>query len=223
MRSLVFTLLASMAMATAAIANPPVTPQTTEAALGPSARAIPSPMLQYRQEIQSSAWATLGLNAPVAALAAQAQQESGGRADAVSRVGAQGLLQFMPATAADMGRRYPSVCFPVNTLSAKWSIRCSHLYMRELLKAVPAQSDDCARWVYAWRAYNGGLGWIRRDVALAAAKGVQPEDWRSVAKYNAGRSGANFRENTEYPHRILKLAIRYVEAKWGTTVCLPKS
>ena len=30
-------------------------------------------------------------------------QESGGRADAVSRVGAQGLMQLMPATAAQMG------------------------------------------------------------------------------------------------------------------------
>jgi len=49
-----------------------------------------------------------GLEAPVALFAAQVHQESGWREDARSPVGALGLAQFMPGTAAWIAQLYPA-------------------------------------------------------------------------------------------------------------------
>jgi hypothetical protein len=69
-------------------------------------------------------------------------------------------------------------------------------------------------------AYNGGLGWISRDQALASRQGLDPLVWfGSVERVNAGRSAANWRENRAYPqHIIYTHQPRY--ATWGGTVCL---
>ncbi|MCQ8811532.1 transglycosylase SLT domain-containing protein, partial [Escherichia coli] len=59
----------------------------------------PQDSLQYRDDVIRNARLEWGLSAPVADFAAQLHQESGWRADAISPAGAQGLAQFMPATA----------------------------------------------------------------------------------------------------------------------------
>ena len=59
----------------------------------------PQAAARYKLTLLREAHSQWGLDAPVAAFAAQVHQESGWRADAVSRVGARGLAQFMPATA----------------------------------------------------------------------------------------------------------------------------
>jgi len=60
---------------------------------------IPDEAQRQRSTLIRMARAEWGLDAPVAAFAAQLQQESGWQADAVSRVGARGMAQFMPSTA----------------------------------------------------------------------------------------------------------------------------
>ncbi|MDO4769711.1 MAG: lytic transglycosylase domain-containing protein [Brachymonas sp.] len=60
---------------------------------------IPARAHQYRRVLTQQAYAQWGLDAPIAALAAQVHQESAWRPEAVSHVGARGLAQFMPATA----------------------------------------------------------------------------------------------------------------------------
>ena len=60
---------------------------------------VPAQAARYRAELVRAAHSQWGLDAPVAALAAQVHQESGWRPDAVSHVGARGMAQFMPATA----------------------------------------------------------------------------------------------------------------------------
>ena len=66
---------------------------------------IPRAAQQYRATLVRAAHATWGLDAPVAVFAAQVHTESWWRNDTVSHAGAQGLAQFMPATA----RWLPSV------------------------------------------------------------------------------------------------------------------
>ncbi|MFY0621554.1 MAG: transglycosylase SLT domain-containing protein [Pelagimonas sp.] len=88
-------------------------PGRLEAALialsnGPQGQAVAAPRLQHLQDIASAHGRsllieTVGTNiSPALALAVMAI-ESSGRADAVSKAGAQGLMQLMPATAARFG------------------------------------------------------------------------------------------------------------------------
>jgi soluble lytic murein transglycosylase-like protein len=69
---------------------------------------IPAQANTYRARLTREARAAWGLEAPGALFAAQVHQESGWREDARSLVGALGLAQFMPGTAAWIARLYPT-------------------------------------------------------------------------------------------------------------------
>jgi soluble lytic murein transglycosylase-like protein len=169
---------------------------------------------KYHRSMQQSAWRIFGPAAPVATLAAQIEQESGWRCDVVSHAGAQGCGQFMPLTAADMAKNHPSECSPANVFDPDWAFRCRDLYMKSLMKQVKSEmGTECDDWAFSLKAYNGGAGWVKRDKAKAKAAGADIDDWRVVSQYNAGRSPANFKENTEYPVRIFRIEPKYQE--WG--------
>jgi soluble lytic murein transglycosylase-like protein len=175
---------------------------------------IPLAAWSYRADMLQSAWRVFGPAAPVAVLAAQIQQESAWKIDAVSWAGAQGFAQFMPGTSKDMAERFPNECAPANPFSAGWAFRCRDRYLSGLIRASRNErTQECSDWAFGLKAYNGGLGWVRKDRSLAAAAGSDPDDWRIVNLYNAGRSGSAHRENREYPERIFRLAPQYVV--WG--------
>lgn len=182
---------------------------------------VPEAAHQYQRTLTAEAQTVFGVRAPVASLAAQLHQESAWRADARSRVGASGLAQFMPATAADMARIYPRELGPADPLNPAWAIKAQVRYMRDLNRSIKPVAggrplNDCATWWFGFRAYNGGLGWINRDRRLTAANGGDPNYPWSVEQWNAGRSAANFRENTEYPRRIImRWTPVYVAGNWG--------
>lgn len=188
---------------------------------GHAREAIPAAAMQHRAEMTRSALRVFGPSAPVATLAAQIHVESAWRVDARSPVGAMGLAQFMPATAADMARRWPAECAPADPWSPAWAFRCRDRYMRSHLVALRSLGSgltECARWVFALRAYNGGRGWVERDRRAALDAGLDPDDWRAVASVNAGRSPAAWRENTSYAPKILQVQQRYQAAGWGAGV-----
>ncbi|ELK5289676.1 transglycosylase SLT domain-containing protein [Salmonella enterica subsp. enterica] len=152
----------------------------------------PRASLQWRNEVIRTAREIWGLNAPVADFAGQLHQESGWAPDALSPAGAQGMAQFMPAT-------------------AKW--------VSQLWKSVLAK-NSCQRMAFTLSAYNGGQGWVNRDKKLAAAKGLDASIWfEHVERVNAGRSAANWRENRHYSKAILyQHASRYLQ--WGQASCI---
>lgn len=178
---------------------------------------------QYQALIKRSAFRTFGPSAPVATLVAQLHQESACRPNVSSRAGAQGLSQFMPATAADMAKNHPDVCSPANPFSAAWAIQCRDRYMRDLLRQVDGASSEADQWAFALSAYNGGLGWVRRDQAVCRhTHGCDPlVYWNSVENvYDKRRSPANIRENRHYPVRIMcELSPRYLS--WGRMIECP--
>lgn len=179
---------------------------------------IPTRAAQYQALLTREARITFGLNAPVATLAAQIHRESAWRADAVSRAGAQGLAQFMPGTARWLPTVSPRTGTPL-PFSPSWSIRAMVEYDRWLLDRIFA-ATPCDRWAMALSAYNGGLGWLRRDRALAASYGLNQNSWAQVRLINAGRSAANFKENRGYPDRILnRWTPVYRAAGWGQGAC----
>jgi len=180
---------------------------------------VPPAAQQYRAEVIRNARAVWGMSAPISAFAGQIHQESGWRPGAVSRVGAQGLAQFMPATTAWIATVYPQLASP-QPFNPSWSIRALVLYDRWISDRIRA-AGACERFAFVMSGYNGGLGWVTRDQKLASSKGLDPLVWfGSVELVNDGRSVVNWNENRQYPQRILnKHEPLYVAAGWGPGAC----
>lgn len=173
---------------------------------------VPRAALPYRALLIRSAHAVWGLDAPVAAFAAQVHQESAWRPDAVSRVGARGLAQFMPATA-----RWVSTTDPLlsanQPFSPPWALRALVGYDLHLYLRTPARFEPADRMWLALRGYNGGEGHWRAE---AAATGLRLPTRLQIdaACGRARRAAMHCAENLGYPHRILvMLQPRY--ALWG--------
>ncbi|EIS6522267.1 transglycosylase SLT domain-containing protein [Escherichia coli] len=178
----------------------------------------PRAALQYRDEVIRHARIEWGMSAPVADFAAQLHQESGWRPGAVSPAGAQGMAQFMPATADWISRTVPELRSR-EPFNPSWAVRALVSYDHWLWQRVSA-ADNCERMAMTLSGYNGGLGWVQRDKRLASQQGLDSQRWFGhVATVNAGRSTANWRENRHYPQRILReLAPRY--RSWGGGSCV---
>lgn len=107
-------------------------------------------------------------------IVAQVQVESAGDPRAVSPVGAQGLLQLMPATAGDLGVSNP--LDPVENVYG--GIRYLHAQYRALGE-VPEHLD---RLLWSFAAYNGGRGYLDfnggpANTCLELAARDEPADW----------------------------------------------
>lgn len=180
------------------------------------AQSIPPQANEYRRELTRLSRSVWGMEAPVSSLAAQLHQESGWRRDAVSRVGAAGLAQFMPATARGIAREFGDAPAPFDP---RWALLYQSRYMKQLYDDVDYATDDCERYAFALAGYNGGMGWVRRRQAMSR----HPEACLyQTCEINPGILASNQRENAEYPKRILlRLTPLYVEAMWGPGRCVP--
>ena len=192
----------------------------------------PQAALKYRAELTRLAHSGWGLDAPVPMFAAQIHQESGWNPEAVSRVGAKGMAQFMPATArwwCDLNRLSAEDCQPTNPV---WAMRALIGYDRWLYARVRGANEFDKLWA-ALRSYNGGLGHWQKEAALAAAlvrKSPSPlaplpqagegnigRTAIDAACGKARRSPVHCAENLGYPQRILLIhQPRY--AAWGKAV-----
>ncbi len=145
---------------------------------------------------------------------AQIRQESAGNERAVSRVGARGLTQFMPATFADMVRKYPEI--GADPFNASTSIAAQVRYMKEQYDAFALVRVPCERMGYSLSGYNGGRGYANRR--LRAAK--DPQNYFSDARtINPGILASNQKENEEYAVRIVYThQPRYVA--YGLRLCI---
>ena len=163
---------------------------------------------RYRRDLATEARRVFGPSAPVAMLAAQIEQESAWDEGALSRVGAQGLAQFMPGTRRWIESEYPELA---GLAGPRWQFRAQALYMAWLLERV--KGLDCLeRQAFALSGYNGGLGHVYArqrlsptpQVCLFATCMIRPP----------GVSIANQSENERYSRRLLlTLAPKYLH--WG--------
>ena len=185
-----------------------------------AADAIPHAANAHRATLVRSAHYVWGLDAPIATFAAQVHQESTWRSNVTSHAGAQGIAQFMPATAQWMADIYPNTLTSPQPFNPGWALRAMVQYDSWLYTRNQAESP-CERWAMTLAAYNGGQGWVNRDRRLALASGASELAWfNSIELFNAGRSISNFTENRNYPRRILmQLEPIYVAAGWGSGVC----
>lgn len=192
-------------------------------ALRTFAQQIPETSALYRLQLEREVAAQFGIDAPTARIAAQIHQESGFRPTAQSPY-AIGLSQFTWSTA----KWLPSVCPEVgepDPWDPNWSLRaiaCYDAWLYRRVRAIPAglQVDECTRWAFTLRAYNGGEGWLQRERMKAWQAGDNPNDWIAVARYRVRAPWAH-KENIGYPRRIqLVLEPLYLRAGWpGQAVC----
>jgi soluble lytic murein transglycosylase-like protein len=172
---------------------------------------------RYRAELTRIAHAEAGLDAPVALFAAQIQQESGWNPAAVSRVGARGMAQFMPATTVwwcGLAGIKADDCLPQNP---SWAMRALVGYDLWLFERVRGDIEF-DRWWAALRAYNGGLGHWQAEAAKA-----RPASDRTAIDAACGkakRHPLHCRENLDYPQRIMRL-IQPRYSAWGREVAEP--
>ncbi|PTU00564.1 lytic transglycosylase [Pseudomonas sp. HMWF031] len=181
---------------------------------------IPVVAERYQRDLTRIAQAEWGLDAPVAMFAGQIHQESRWKFDARSPVGAQGLGQVMPSTAAWLAETFPKVLGKNEPYNPTWSMQALVSYDYWLASRITA-ADSCEQAAMVLSSYNGGLGWLIRDRKLASAKGADKLTWfDSIERFNAGRSAAAFKENRAYPRLILRRwEPLYIQAGWGKGRC----
>lgn len=181
------------------------------------AKAQPTEASRHMPTLKREAQRVWGLGAPVATFGAQVHQESRWRADARSPVGAQGLAQFMPATAQWIGGLDAGLAERA-TFNAAWSMRALVVYDHWLHERIRTAADGCQRMAFTLSAYNGGLGWVYKRQAMARLGGVDPGVCLGAAcTLNPGVSLGSQRENEHYPRAIVALERQYT--RWGRGAC----
>lgn len=134
-------------------------------------------------------------------MAAQIHQESAWRPEVCSPY-ACGLTQFTPATAEWIGELYGIELGPTDRFDPRWAIRAMVRYDRHLWERISA-ATECDRWAMVLSSYNGGFGYLRRDIHLAASKGMDTSRWFGNVELHSTRARWAFEENRAYPRRIL--------------------
>jgi soluble lytic murein transglycosylase-like protein len=151
--------------------DPPAAPKTSENSSGPTSAASLKPAANSRRDAKLSP-ADLGEmltqaghahNLDVDLLASLVKAESNGDARAVSRAGARGLMQLMPATAKDLG--------VTDSFKPEENVRGGAIYLDALLTQY---HDNLA---LALAAYNAG------PEAVAKYHGIPP--YRETQAYVA--------------------------------------
>lgn len=184
----------------------------------PAAAQVPSAAGQYKIQVIASCTETFGIDAPCAMLASQLHVESAWRSHAVSPVGARGLCQFMPQTAAGMARAYPDLRPPL-PLDPSWCIRARDRLILENHRRYQAGRSECSKWLMAFVSYVGSPAALDREIALCRAdEGCDPSRWYYNVSEKRSRTASAFREARNYPDRIIVLQHRYID--WGPLGCV---
>lgn len=119
-------------------------------------------------------------------IAAQAYQESAFDPNARSYVGARGLMQLMPKTAASLGLSQDEVCMPEKNVNA------AARYIAKLTNTFSDIRNPEERVKFVLASYNGGVGHVRDAMALARKYGRNDQVWDNVAPYILGLQQPQF-------------------------------
>jgi len=135
--------------------------------------------------------------------AALAYQESQLDQSRKSHVGAVGIMQLMPATAADKNVGIPDIKELENNIHA------GHKYLRFIQDRYfsDPQIDTLNRYLFSFAAYNAGPAKVNRLRKEAGENGLDPNVWfQNVEIIAAKRIG---RETVQYVSNIYKYYISY--------------
>ena len=153
-------------------------PALIHLANGPSGKTVKSPRLQVLQEIASKRGAeilkaTIGTEVSPALVLAVIAIESGGRVDAVSKAGAQGLMQLMPPTAERFG--------VTDAMQADQNIKGGVAYLNVLMKQF--KNDP----ILVIASYNAGENAVRRNGGVPNYKETRDYVPKVLAAFKTAR------------------------------------
>jgi membrane-bound lytic murein transglycosylase MltF len=178
------------------------------------AYAEPVAARQFRNEVIREARAVWGLNAPVAVMAGQVEQESGWRPYVCSPY-ACGLTQFTPATADWIGGLYDSVG-KADVFNPSWAIRAMVRYDFLLHSQNKSAATERDRWSFTLSSYNGGAGMLNRERRLCVAP-CNAQVWNNNVAPLRVRATWAHKENRSYVATIIDRR-QYTYVSWGGTV-----
>ncbi len=156
--------------------------------------------LKYKRFLIKQVRFVWGMDQKVSIFAAQIRQESNWNSKAESKYAA-GLSQFTPQTARWISKRYSTLkvaqgARPDIRYDWKWSIKAMVFYDEFLYQKIEKKGQPKnQRWPLTLRAYNGGLGWIYKEL-----NSCRDLNLNCCLKF---RKDIFCRENIEYPKKIL--------------------
>ena len=131
---------------------------------------------------------------------AQAIAESGLKEKATSHVGAEGLMQIMPATFEEIKRKNPNI--KGSSKNARWAIAAGLWYDREIWKLWKAERPFQDRLDFMFGSYNAGKGNILRAQKVAKKGGLDPNLWGSIKSTLPKVTGKHSKETLGYVKKI---------------------
>ena len=146
-------------------------------------------------------------------LAAQCYQESGFDPGAVSSMGAQGLMQLMPATAEALGVPKDKCFDPEQNISA------AARYIKKVNQYFTDIKDAEQRIQFTLAAYNGGVGHVQDAQMLARKAGRDHLCWQEVAPYILLLSEPRYYRDPDVRHGYMRgteteAYVRLIMERW---------
>jgi len=137
---------------------------------------------------------------------AQGIAESGLNPDAVSRVGARGIMQLMPSTYQDV--RSKSSLIGEHIDDPEWNIAAGILYDRTLWKSWTTTLDDSHRYQFMFGSYNAGMTYVQKAQKMAEERALDARVWPSIELVAPQVPRWKSEETITYVQRILQYVQR---------------
>ena len=131
---------------------------------------------------------------------AQAVAESHLDPTATSRVGAQGVMQIMPRTFAEITSKNRAITGSVH--QPRWNIAAGIWYDRALWKTWKEKRPLQDRRNFMFGSYNAGQRNIIRAQREAVKEGLNPNSWDSIEKVLQKVTGRRSKETIGYVRKI---------------------
>ena len=130
---------------------------------------------------------------------AQGIAESGLSPDAVSWVGAKGIMQLMPSTFAEVQSRNPEL---TDINDPEWNIAAGIYYDRSIWKNWKEISTEDEKLRFTLGSYNAGRGTIMKAQSKARGKNLDHTAWENIRQIAPEVKGWRHKETLNYVTKI---------------------
>lgn len=147
-------------------------------------------------------------------LAAMCYQESGFDPNAISSMGAQGLMQLLPSTADAMGVPADKHFDPEQNIAA------AARYIRQVGQSFQGIKDADERIRFTLAAYNGGVGHVEDARMLARKAGLDDQLWHNVSPYILRLADPRYYRDPDVQHGYMRGSeteayVRLIVERWN--------